>query len=482
MSSIPKINQLPDELLTLIYATGLRDLPSDQHQPLLALICSVCRHWRDVAIAASELWTTIYITLGRHLPATQAFLERSKGRLIDVYIRAVNTNRPIIARDAATITTITAPHISRVRTLVMSLSQYKVYTTFSDTYRSISATNLANLSIHLRRDIWQSETFPPLFASANSLCHFDTQGNFLNVVPSRTSLTTLELGNYSPIHTELQDLFNTSPYLETLVLHGFDVTNILARYADAAPIAITAPTSLKSLALNLYRSHGASTTPCCVLCSLSMPCLEYLEVVGTFGLDVDIDLKVHFGRLEKLRTLRIQHCSVLPADEEFLLSLKELRRLELVDMSPEDIRPIIVPPSSSFSFPRLSSVFFSPTGEHTFSPYRLLQLAKRCLAAGCPRFTLEVEEGYSGEIFKGIESCFQDGRIRVIESDCSSGLIREGAAGIDSRVGWNEDEDIFEGVIYVEGWTLDFDDDRWDEEEEDESEFDEEDQDGVYST
>ncbi|KAK0506384.1 hypothetical protein EDD18DRAFT_1325631 [Armillaria luteobubalina] len=484
MSSIPKINQLPGELLVLIYATGLRDSPSNQHQPFLASICSVCRHWRDVAIEASELWTTIYIALGRHLPATQAFLERSKGRLIDVFITAINTDRFIIARDAATITAITALHISRVRTLVMSLPQYKVYTTFSDAYRSISATNLAGLSFHCSRDIWQFGAIPPLFANADSLCHLDTQGIFLNIVPSRTSLTSLELDNYMPTHKELQGLFDSSPRLETLILHAFDILGPreLVSEADVKPMTITAPTSFTALALNLHRRHSDSTTSCCVLGSLRIPNLEYLELVGSSVLDIDIDLKVHFGQLDKLRKLRIQHCTVSPPDEEFLLSLKELRRLELVDMSPEDIRHIIAPPSSSFSFPRLSSVFFSRTGGRIFSPYRLLQLAQRCVAAGCPRFTLEVEKGSSGENFKGIsESCFQDGRIRVIESDCSSGLIRQDDAETDSSVVWDE------GETDVEGWEVyEFEDDEWDEDEEDASEGDEEDQDGdllaVYST
>ncbi|KAK0245536.1 hypothetical protein EDD85DRAFT_21759 [Armillaria nabsnona] len=478
MSSISKINQLPDELLTLIYATGLRDLTSDEHQPLLALICSVCRHWRDVAIGASELWTTICITLGQHRPATQAFLERSKGRLIDVYIKAPDMiDRFILPREATMITAVTAPHISRVRTLAMGISQFKLYTILSDAYRSISATNLTSLSIHLSRDIWKFGTFPPLFANANSLCHFDTQGNFLNVVPSRTSLTTLELGNYTPNHTELQDLFNASPYLETLILHGFDVVGPLdlAGDGDGIPITITAPTTLKSLAVNLYRPHSDSTTSCCVLSSLCISNLEYLEVVGTSDLDIDIDLNVHFGQLDKLRTLRIQNCTLSSADEEFFLSLKELRRLELVDMSVEDMRHIADPSSSSFSFPRLSSVFFSTTGRYIDTPHRLLQLAKRCVAAGCPRFTLEVEEGRSGEFSKAIESCIQDGRVCVIESGCSSGLIRPDAAGIDSRVLWDEDEDIFEGEIDVEGWGFEFEDDGWDEEEDDASEFDEED-------
>ncbi|KAK0501346.1 hypothetical protein EDD18DRAFT_732714 [Armillaria luteobubalina] len=186
---------------------------------------SICHHWRDVAIKASELWTTVHIPLDLPLPATQAFLERSKGRLIDVYIRAVNTD-PFIscACDAAVIAAVTAPHIPRVRTLDIVLPDSDLYTIFSDAYRSISATNLIGLSIHLDVPFWKVGTYPEaLFvANSSSLCHFVAQGNFLNVVPSRTSLTTLELSKYSPSHMELQDLFNSSPYLETLILHVFD--------------------------------------------------------------------------------------------------------------------------------------------------------------------------------------------------------------------------------------------------------------------
>ncbi len=137
----------------------------------------------------------------------------------------------------------------------------------------------------------------------------------------------------------------TSPYLETLILHGFDVVGPLdpAGDADTTPITITVPTTLKSLAVNLYRPHSDSTTSCCVLGSLCIPNLEYLEVVGTSVLDIDIDLNVHFGQLDKLQTLRIQNCTLSSANEEFFLSLKELRRLELVDMSVEDMRHIADP-------------------------------------------------------------------------------------------------------------------------------------------
>ncbi|PBK77501.1 hypothetical protein ARMSODRAFT_286673 [Armillaria solidipes] len=451
MSSVSKINQLPDELLALIFATGLRDLLSEAHHRLLALICGVCRHWRDVAIGASELWTTIYVPWEGHVPVVQTFLERSKGRLIDLEITELDS--VVLAHKVAEIT---APHISRARTLRMILPNLNIYNVFTNAYCSFSATNLTSFSIHLTNDIWQLREQPPLFANANSLCHFRTQGDFINVVPSRASLTTLELINYSPTLADIQNIGGR-----------LDHTN----EDDATPIIITAPTSLKSLAISLYDSHSNGTSCDCILGSLCIPNLEYLEVVGTIILN--INLNIHFRELPKLQTLRIQCCPITLADQ-FFISLKELRRLELVDMLPElDIRHITgtsqedPPSSSSPSFPHLSSVFFSTKQEYTESPYQLLQLAERCIAAGCPRFTLEVEKGRSEEFLNAIASCIQDGRVCIRESDCSDGLIKS-----HGHLFWDLDEEEIEDEE-MDDWEPEWeiDDDGWDEEEEDDDAF-----------
>ncbi len=332
----------------------------------------------------------------------------------------------------------TAPHIFRVRTLTMTLHDLNIYNVFSNVYRPISATNLASLSIRLANDFWPFPGYPPLFENTKSLCHFDTQGNFLTVVPSRAHLTTLELSNYSPTHVDIQKLFNASPCLETLILHGFDRDEPLDRpnEDDGAPITITAPTTLKSLAVSVCYTHSNGTSMCgCVLDRLCIPNLEYLELVGT-----TIDLNVHFRELAKLQTLRLQRCRIASADQ-FFLSLKELRRLELVGMSPElDIRHITGTSTegpSSPSFPHLSSVFFSTKREYMESPHQLLQLAEHFVAAGCPRFTLEVEQGRSGEFSNVIESCIQDGRVRIRESECPGGLIKPNTAGLDGDFFWD---------------------------------------------
>ncbi|KAK0232934.1 hypothetical protein IW262DRAFT_1451507 [Armillaria fumosa] len=439
-----KINQLPEEILALIFATGLHALSSDAHLPILASVCSICRHWRDVAIRASELWTTIHIASKRHLPAVEAFLERSKGRLIDVdievilYVARRFPSEFTAAREVAIITAVTAPHIFRVRTLTMTLESFVIYNAFSRAYRSTAATNLASLSIHLTNDPFPFTGYPPLFANTKFLCHLDTQGNMLNAVPSRANLTTLDLSNYSPTHADIQNLFDASLRLETFILHGFDRDQPLERYNedDGAPITITAPATLKSLAVSICYTHSNGTSMCgCVLDKLCIPNLEYLELIGA-----TVDLNVHFKELAKLRTLRLQRCHITSANQ-FFLSLKEVRRLELVDMSPEldiqHITGISAENFSSLSFPHLSSVLFSTKGEYRESPYQLLQLTEHCVAAGCPRFTLEVEHGRSEEFLNVIESCIQDGRVCIIESECSGGLIKPSAAGLDGDFFWS---------------------------------------------
>ncbi|KAK0198176.1 hypothetical protein F5146DRAFT_1018552 [Armillaria mellea] len=472
MSSVSRINQLPDELLAFILATSLRDLSSDAHQPLLALICSICRHWRDVAIGASELWTTVHIPVEGELPVIQAFLERSKGRLIDLHITALDS-----AKLAQKVAEITAPHISRARTLNMILPDFRVYNIFSKAYCSISATTLSSLSIHLTG--WSFHNHSPLFASTDSLCYLDTEGEFLRDVPSRASLTTIELNKYSPTHVEFQNLFDASPCLETLVLHEIIlVAPMRANEDDIPPTTITAPATLKSLAVSVSYTHNNATGMCgCVLDRLCIPSLEYLEVAGIA--DLAIDLNIHFRGLSNIQTLRIRHCTITSADQ-FFLSLKELRRLELVDMSPEldihHITGISAEGLSSPTFPHLSSIFFSTKRKYMESPYQLLQFAEHCVAAGCPHFTLEVEQGRLEEFLNAIESCIQDGRVCVMESDCSDGLIKLKPTGFHSRFFGDLDEEEFEDDEIDDDWEPEWEieDDAWDEGEDDAFELDEE--------
>lgn len=107
----------------------------------------------------------------------------------------------------------------------------------------------------------------------------------LNAVPSRTNLTTLGLSNCSPTHVDIQNLFDASPRLEILILHGFSRDEPLehANEDDDAPITTASQRQLllKSLAVSKCYTHSNGTTRCsCVLDKLYIPNSEYLELVG----------------------------------------------------------------------------------------------------------------------------------------------------------------------------------------------------------
>ncbi|KAK0456766.1 hypothetical protein EV421DRAFT_90700 [Armillaria borealis] len=128
---------------------------------------------------------------------------------------------------------------------------------------------------------------------------------------------------------------------------------------------ILAPSSLRSLAVHLGYSHekssyaGNSSDCSCVFGSLRFPNLEYLEVLGEDP-SCDLNLSSHFKDLPKLKTLRLQRCSVPPLDDEFFRSLKLLNHLELADnLNAVQWSSNLSCTKMALPFPRLSSISLS---------------------------------------------------------------------------------------------------------------------------
>ncbi|KAK0501347.1 hypothetical protein EDD18DRAFT_1347434 [Armillaria luteobubalina] len=96
-------------------------------------------------------------------------------------------------------------------------------------------------------------------------------------------------------------------------------------------------------------------------------------------------------------------------------------------------------------------------------PYWLLRLAKRCVAAGCPHFTLEVEEGHYGNFFNPFESCVQDGRICIIKKDCGGLIIEQDEEESEEWPGWGDGEARPEDEVedLDDGWDDIWGDSGW---------------------
>ncbi|KAK0478216.1 hypothetical protein IW261DRAFT_211826 [Armillaria novae-zelandiae] len=283
---------LPNELLAYIFSTALITLIPKRHKTFLALVCSICRRWRDVAIEASELWTTIYIHHQKHIPAAEIFLKRSKTQLLDADIEVtfdqnlMLPSRQVFSRESRLrVAESMSAHLERTRTLSLSVSDTLDTETFSALYRLMSIPHLVSLSIDVGR--WSPSASPFL----NSICSShsnENDGSPLSIASS-SSLTRLELTSLASAHLEYKDvrnIFMYSPSLETLILPKFG----RSRGGDQEenwPI-IFAPCSLRSLAVHLEYTHAeddefwsTAESPCpCILSFLRFPNLEYLEVVG----------------------------------------------------------------------------------------------------------------------------------------------------------------------------------------------------------
>ncbi|KAK0443508.1 hypothetical protein EV421DRAFT_1804119 [Armillaria borealis] len=240
-------------------------------------------------------------------------------------------------------------------------------------------------------------------------------------------------------------IFTCSPSLEILILPEFGRSS-WGSQGENIPI-ISAPSSLRSLAVHIDYTHeiesllvAESSDNFCMLASLRFPNLEYLEVLGDHS-SCNLNLSGHFKDLPKLKTLRLQQCSVSPADTQFFLSLKLLNRLELVD-NLEDVkwskkrrRKV------SFPFPRLSSILIS---EKTRGIYDMSQWA--CLARlavnnyGCTQFSIEV----TTQLYGSMSQFFgpQEKHIRVEVNDHSPGLLHLPTE--NSSDSEEEEEEVYE--------------------------------------
>ncbi|KAK0245558.1 hypothetical protein EDD85DRAFT_1016649 [Armillaria nabsnona] len=433
-TAVSRINELlPNELLAHIFSTVIITLLPKEHRSFLAIVCGICRRWRDVAIEASELWTTIHIHHENHIPAAELFLKRSNTRLLDVDIevtfgRSLNefrSRRDFGRQSGLRVAELLSAHLGRTRTLSLSVSDALDAEKFSTLYRLMSTPHLVSLSVNVRR--WSSSA-PPFL---NSIRSFHSNGNdgLSSSVVSGSSLTRLELTLLTSAHLEHEDMRNIfmySPSLETLILPKFGQT----RGGDQEenwPI-IFAPSSLRSLAVHLEYTHAeddefwnTAEFPCpCVLGSLHFPNLEYLEVLGD-NCSCNLNLSSHFKDLSGLKTLRLQRCSVPPLDDEFLRSLQLLSRLELADnLSVVKWFPKCT--KMSLPLPNLSSISLSDESSwgYNLAPWaRLARLAVH--DHGCTQFSIEV----STHLYGTMSQLFgpQDEQIHVEARDHPPGLL-----------------------------------------------------------
>ncbi|KAK0478196.1 hypothetical protein IW261DRAFT_1482381 [Armillaria novae-zelandiae] len=450
-----RINELlPNELLADIFATAMIDFLPEDHRSFLALVCSICRRWRGVAIEASDLWTTIYLHDPKDIPAAELFLERSKTQLLDVYVQVglgfedfSYDGLDVSGQSVRRVAELMSTHLHRTRTLSLSVSNFEGAENFPTLYRPMSAPHLVSLSINIR-DI------PPFL---DSICSFSSDGRdgLYSNRTSISSLTRLELIISARLeYEELQSVFTSFPSLETLILPRFN--GLGKQHGKDRPIML-APSSLRSLAVHLKYIHshsyaGNSSHCSCVLGSVHFQNLEYLEVLGEKS-SQNLNLSSHFKDLSKLKTLRLQRCYVPSLDDDFFRSLNLLNHLELVDnLSHVEWFTESLPTKATLLFPHLSSISLSDdSGEsHDMSQWaRLARLAVQ--NAGCTQFSVKVTAQHLLSMTRALSP--QDEGIRVEIEDYHP-LLRLLPPGLS--VDWSDDDDDYWNIDHAsdfDGYT-----------------------------
>ncbi|PBL01284.1 hypothetical protein ARMGADRAFT_1007293 [Armillaria gallica] len=458
LTAVSRINErLPNELLAYVFAMAILSLLPKEHRSFLALVCSICRRWRNVAIEASELWTTIYIHHQNHIPAAELFLKRSKMRLLDVDIEVIfgrefpqftsgrggyyrSPPAAFSRQSGLRVAELTSAHLERTRTLSLSVSDAQGAERFSALYRPVSTPHLVSLSVYIQG--WL-QSAPPLLDSIYSVSSNGSDGLPSNAA-SGLSLTRLELGAVQPEHEDMRKIFTYFPSLETLILPKF-CQGRSGNQEVNRPI-IFAPNSLRSLAVHLDHAHvksshaGNSPDCSCVLGSLRFPNLEYLEVVGNNS-SWNLNLRCHFNNLPALKTLRLQRCSVSPSDDTFFRSLKLLKRLELVDNLKDAKWCKNYRKKVSLPFPRLSSILLSDNSRggspDMFQWARLAQLAVQ--SYGCTQFSIEVTAQHHSMMTLALTH--QKERIHLETADHPPGLLHPLPPLTGNSFDWPADDD-----------------------------------------
>ncbi|KAJ3899686.1 hypothetical protein F5879DRAFT_976121 [Lentinula edodes] len=408
------INQLPNELLTLIFSFGsqlphfelrypLSPVPPIRSPTFAETMMKTCRRWRQLVKHTPSLWTNLSISRSRsdldRLPSVADFqkpmssitsaLQRSSNLLLDI--------------------TIDFTHISS-KTTIRQLSSE------SERWRSLSifvqTQNLPAILSHLK-DIHAPE-LQTLEITAHKfhdgdLPHISPHGFFkssprlstvsLNRVGLRWSasplrgLTTLELRFVIwPNHTDFQNLFSNSPELQNLKLH-FD-THAFARLDRGSgnssmmrPL-IKIP-CLRTLELRfIYHDSSSTHNVIHLLQIFSLPALEEL----TFK---------DFGTAEWCRSLVYFRC--------YAKSYPKLRRLIL-----DRVKDIIYVDSSLVrAFPRLTSLHLKGVYSSAFCH---LLCGARTQDVGARR--LQSSTSYNVEVWPHLEELVieqdQEGKIDLV--------------------------------------------------------------------
>lgn len=248
------INELPDELLVLVFEQGSQFTLREIYRPtpLAILVAHVCRRWRRVALETPSVWRTVPIVNPRNLNLPKMFIEKSGVYQLDIFLHAKN-----LGTHAAMTTILEQSH--RWSGLYIRVASSPFLFVVINRLRDAIAPRLRRFELYVDAQPNSVGLLPPIFTDHAPQIHtlrleggtFDFRSHLL------CGLTSLTLARFpremaQPSHTAFRDILAASPRLLHLTLDG-----VLPRLApDIEYDEIEVPTLL-SLNLTLYQGCDA---------------------------------------------------------------------------------------------------------------------------------------------------------------------------------------------------------------------------------
>ncbi|KAJ7103590.1 hypothetical protein B0H15DRAFT_223235 [Mycena belliarum] len=315
---IMSILSLPGELLVEIFSTVIEDLGDAPAEPVVLILASLCKSLRELLLASPTVWRRIRVRTFADLRGAHLFIERSKACPLELSVHFdIFDHIPhefIQALDLPRLCklSVSGPFSNDIARFVQAIS---------DTPTPL----LRDVSLLARTQSNCGNAHVPLLSGASDALRTLTMRGCVRCLAPFPHLTRLNISNLLCNYADFRDLINGSPSLTTLIL-GNLLDHLDPDSDNEAAVAgpMFEASALKYLAvgfLNTYLVSGDRP----LLGFLSMPNLEYLEVVGSRA-----DYGEFSGKsFPALRTLCLRDLDFPTCDVALYRSFSNITRLEL---------------------------------------------------------------------------------------------------------------------------------------------------------
>ncbi|KAJ7932458.1 hypothetical protein B0H13DRAFT_1955553 [Mycena leptocephala] len=416
MPQSSKFFTLPPEIIVHIFETLIVDLGDTPPEPVILRLSSICRDLRALAINSPTLWSHIHLRslpIDRDMNGVHLFIQRSQDCLLEVSVY-FDFLDPLAIQSYA---------VTRWRKLTIRAPRSSYVKHFLHAIVDIPTPHLSEVSLLPRERSDCAGEHLPLLSGASDALRTLTMHGCISCLASFPHLTKLNIFRLECTYEEFRDLIQGSPNLTTLILGELLDHFGNETLSDAVPArrALIEAPFLRFFAVGFTNVDLILTRDRPLLVFLSMPNLEYLEVVGS---------RADYGELSgkdfpALKRICLRDMSFPASDTTIYRSFTKITCLELYNV--QGMGLLTAPDENgALPWPHLQTLRCRFSDEEDCS--WLEKMVDRR-----PRLMLEVPNERKDDVV----AIARTHDVRVLSDDLL-GLIR----GEDfQRAEWEEDED-----------------------------------------